>query len=123
MDQKNLDIYGHEPIPWSRPLAGAGEARVRTWLKTSWFLRRLGQMDGRTSPGVGAVWFDGKFYIVSGPGTRKSRNLAENPNCVDLRRPCRKSTSSSREQRSGSRTMRRSSASSRSTTTRDGRPK
>jgi hypothetical protein len=21
MDQKNLDIYGNEPIPWSRPLA------------------------------------------------------------------------------------------------------
>jgi len=25
---------------------------------------------------------DGRFWIVSGPGTRKSRNLAENPNCV-----------------------------------------
>ena len=25
---------------------------------------------------------DGKFYFTSGPGTRKSRNLAENPNCV-----------------------------------------
>jgi hypothetical protein len=31
---------------------------------------------------VGALWVDGRFYFVSGPGTRKSRNLAANPNCV-----------------------------------------
>ena len=32
--------------------------------------------------GVGAVWDDGKVYFVSGPETRKSRNLAENADCV-----------------------------------------
>jgi hypothetical protein len=32
--------------------------------------------------GVGAMWFEDKLYIVSGPGTRKSRNLAGNPNCA-----------------------------------------
>src|ERR1700730_14059847 len=32
--------------------------------------------------GVGAVWVDGRFYFVSGAPTRKSRNLANNPNCV-----------------------------------------
>jgi hypothetical protein len=31
---------------------------------------------------VGALWIDGKFYFTSGDGTRKSRNLAENPTCV-----------------------------------------
>jgi hypothetical protein len=31
---------------------------------------------------VGALWFDGDFYVVSGPGTRKSRNLAANPACT-----------------------------------------
>jgi hypothetical protein len=31
---------------------------------------------------VGALWVDGKFYFVSGARTRKSRNLADNPNCV-----------------------------------------
>jgi hypothetical protein len=31
---------------------------------------------------VGALWVDGKFYFTSGAGTRKSRNLAENPDCV-----------------------------------------
>ena len=28
------------------------------------------------------MWAEGKVYFVSGPGTRKSRNLAKNPNCV-----------------------------------------
>jgi hypothetical protein len=33
--------------------------------------------DGRPhAQGVGAVWLDGDLYFVSGPGTRKSRNLA-----------------------------------------------
>lgn len=80
MDQKNLDIYGNEPIPWSRALAalegfaaGPGQS---TWLATT-------RPDRRPHlAGVGALWLDGKFYIVSGPGTRKSRNLAENPNCA-----------------------------------------
>lgn len=80
MDQKNLDIYGHEPIPWSRPLGelekfegGPGQS---IWLATT-------RPDGRPHvAGVGAIWLDGRFYIVSGAPTRKSRNLAENPNCV-----------------------------------------
>jgi hypothetical protein len=80
VDQKNLDIYGNEPIPWSRPLEklegfAAGEGQS-TWLATT-------SPDGRPHvAGVGALWLDGKFYITSGPGTRKSRNLAENANCV-----------------------------------------
>jgi hypothetical protein len=32
--------------------------------------------------GIGALWVDGKFYFTSGPATRKSRNLAANPNCT-----------------------------------------
>lgn len=80
MKQKNLDMYGHEPIPWSRPrdqlhgfVADAGKA---IWLSTS-------RPDGRPhTAGVGAVWFDDRFYFTSGPGTRKSLNLAQNPNCV-----------------------------------------
>lgn len=38
--------------------------------------------DGRPhSAGVGAVWVAGALYFTSGPGTRKSRNLAANPAC------------------------------------------
>jgi hypothetical protein len=77
----NLDIYGHAALPWSRPhdfLAAAHTPRH----DVHFFL-------GTTSPdghphiaGVGALWYDGDFYIVSGPETRKSRNLAENPACT-----------------------------------------
>ncbi len=80
MDQKNLDIYGNDPIPWSRPLAALEKFEANEgssiWLATT-------RPDGRPHvAGVGALWLDGKFYIVSGPGTRKSRNLAQNPHCV-----------------------------------------
>jgi hypothetical protein len=39
--------------------------------------------DGRPHAAVvGARWFDGDIYFTSGPGTRKSRNLAANPACT-----------------------------------------
>lgn len=39
--------------------------------------------DGRPhATGVGARWHDGDLYFLSGPGTRKSRNLAANPACT-----------------------------------------
>jgi len=77
MNQKNLDIYGNAPIPWSRALEQLeAESAKSYWLATV-------RPDGRPHvAGVGALWFDGQLYIVSGPETRKSRNLAENPNCV-----------------------------------------
>ena len=86
MDQKNLDIYGSKPIPWSHALKEleaastkpSGEAHVH---KTYWLATT--RPDGRPHiAGVGALWVDGRFYFTSGPGTRKSRNLAKNPNCV-----------------------------------------
>jgi len=80
MDTKNLDIYGHDAIPWSRPLAELEQFQAAPgqsiWLATT-------RPDGRPHvAGVGALWFDGRFYFTSGAGTRKSRNLAENPNCA-----------------------------------------
>jgi hypothetical protein len=82
MREQNLDIYGHEPIPWSRALKQletqtreAGPGRT-CWLATT-------DPDGRPHlAGVGAVWADGKFYVVSGPQLRKSKNLAANPRCA-----------------------------------------
>ena len=39
--------------------------------------------DGRPHvAGVGALWDDGRFYVVSGPKTRKSRNLAHRADCA-----------------------------------------
>jgi Pyridoxamine 5'-phosphate oxidase len=74
---KNLDIYGAKPIPWSRALKHLGSSTAGTyWLATT-------RPDGRPHvAGVGALWVDGKIYFVSGAGTRKSRNLAANPQCV-----------------------------------------
>jgi pyridoxine/pyridoxamine 5'-phosphate oxidase len=82
MREQNLDIYGHEPIPWSRALRqleaqAPEEGSSRTcWLATT-------DPDGRPHlAAVGAVWLDDRFYFVSGPRLRKSRNVAANPKCA-----------------------------------------
>jgi nitroimidazol reductase NimA-like FMN-containing flavoprotein (pyridoxamine 5'-phosphate oxidase superfamily) len=80
MHQKNLaDLYGLDPIPWSRAL----EALESTERQNDTTFLATTRPDGRPHvAGVGAVWDDGKVYFVSGAGTRKSRNVAENPNCA-----------------------------------------
>jgi nitroimidazol reductase NimA-like FMN-containing flavoprotein (pyridoxamine 5'-phosphate oxidase superfamily) len=79
METKNLaDLYNLEPIPWSRALAALETGNQRN--ETS-FLATT-RPDGRPHlAGVGAVWDNGKVYFVSGDGTRKSKNVAENPAC------------------------------------------
>ncbi len=79
MDTKNLDIYGSAPIPWDR---------ARDALETSrgpGFTFFLGTVRPDGTPhaaGVGAVWADDALWWVTGPGTRKARNLASNPACT-----------------------------------------
>ena len=80
MQTTNLDIYGHPPIPWSRAEkqleAASGGMDAHFFLSTV-------RPDGRPHvAGVGALWDEGKFYVVSGPKTRKSRNLAHRSDCV-----------------------------------------
>ena len=74
---KNLDIYGSEPIPWSRALTQLESGSGGTyWLATT-------RPDGRPHlAGVGGLWVDGKVYFTSGAATRKSRNLSANGNCA-----------------------------------------
>ena len=75
---KNLDIYGNEPIPWSRALAqlDAGGGGATYSLATT-------RPDGRPHLAVvGALWVEGKVYFTSGAAARKSRNLSANPNCA-----------------------------------------
>ena len=78
-DVRNLDRYGNAPLPWSRPrdlFAGAIFLDGTTFLGTT-------RPDGRPhAAGIGAFWLDGDIYFASGPGTRKSRNLAANPACT-----------------------------------------
>ena len=79
VDVKNLDQYGNAPLAWSRArdLLAANPPQPGTY-----FLGTVGP-DGRPhAAGTGALWHDGDFYVVSGPGTRKSRNLAANPACT-----------------------------------------
>ncbi|MGH8951380.1 MAG: pyridoxamine 5'-phosphate oxidase family protein [Acidimicrobiia bacterium] len=82
--EKNLDGYGTPAIDWNRVsdrLAShipqgpdsEGAGRHTTWLATT-------NPDG--SPHVmplGALWVDDAFYFTSGPGTRKSKNIAKHP--------------------------------------------
>ena len=85
MDQTNLDIYGHPPIPWSR-----AERQLEAGHETSHFFLATVRPDGRPHvAGIGALWVDGKFYIVSGPRTRKSRNLAHQRRLRHLGQPAR----------------------------------
>jgi hypothetical protein len=79
MDQKNLaDLYDLPPIPWSRAL----DALASPPPTLTWFLA-TSRPDGQPHvAGVGALWDEDRVYVVSGPGTRKSRNLAEHPDCT-----------------------------------------
>jgi hypothetical protein len=79
----NLDRSGSEPIRWSRAtdqldrLQPAGGSRGPTcWLSST-------RADGRPHvAGVVGHWLDDTLYFVSGPATRKARNLVEEPRCT-----------------------------------------
>jgi hypothetical protein len=85
--ERNLDGYGAPPIEWGRVKAvldgqltqapeTGGPQRHTTWLTTI-------NPDG--SPHVmpvGVIQHGGSWYFTSGPGTRKSRNLARDGRCV-----------------------------------------
>jgi hypothetical protein len=76
----NLDIYGHDAIPWSRAeealAVGTPSTEVTPFIGTV-------RPDGRPhAAGIGAGWHDGALYFVTGPETRKGRNLAANPACT-----------------------------------------
>jgi hypothetical protein len=76
----NLDRYGGGTLPWSlaRELLADGPKGPMV----GFFLGTV-RPDGRPhAAGIGAVWHDGDLYFTSGPGTRKSRNLATNPACT-----------------------------------------
>ncbi len=76
----NLDIYGSEPLPWSRPrdLLAAETPKPGTP-----FFLGTARPDGRPhSAGVGMLWLDRDLYFTSSPRARKARNLAANPACT-----------------------------------------
>jgi hypothetical protein len=79
METKNLDIYDSPPIPWSRArdaLAASHGPGVPFFLGT---VRPNGTPH---AAGLGAVWSEDTLWFVSGPRTRKARNLAVKPACT-----------------------------------------
>ena len=96
--QRNLDGYGTPPIDWARVEAvldsrltqapgTGGPQRHTVWLTTI-------DPDGRphVRP-VGVVQHDGSWYFTSGPATRKSRNLARDPDACSAWPPTRSTSS------------------------------
>ncbi len=79
METKNLDIYGSAPIPWSR----ARDAFAASHGPGTTFFLGTVRPDGTPhAAGIGAVWVDDTLWFVSGPRTRKARNLAANQACT-----------------------------------------
>jgi hypothetical protein len=79
METKNLSIYGTAPIPWSRArdaLAASHGPAV------TFFLGTVGRDATPHAAGLGAVWSDETVWFVTGPRTRKARNLAINSACT-----------------------------------------
>jgi hypothetical protein len=76
----NLDQYGDQTIPWDSVAERLGESTSGKDIFTV-----LGTVTPAGRPHaapVGAMWIDGAWYIVTGPGTQKGRNLANNPACT-----------------------------------------
>jgi nitroimidazol reductase NimA-like FMN-containing flavoprotein (pyridoxamine 5'-phosphate oxidase superfamily) len=86
--EKNLSLssYGLEPIAWDRVRQAMEEWHLQgpsgdDLPHTHWLATTRPDGSPHVMP-VGAVLHEGAYYIVSGPGTRKSKNLAQNPKCV-----------------------------------------
>lgn len=92
IESTNLDIYGGKTLPWSRArrqLIAETKKPTQDGIDVDREIRQRRSWIATTAPsgrphltGVGALWADDKFYIVSGPGTRKSKNLARDKRCV-----------------------------------------
>lgn len=50
--------------------------RYSTWVST------INADGGPHMNAIGAIWFDGAFHLVTGPRTRRGRNLARDPRCA-----------------------------------------
>jgi len=85
VEQKNLDIYGDKPLPWSRArrqLVAATKGETARSRHLSHWLATTGPGGRPHLTAVGALWVDDRLFFTSGPRTRKGRNLARDPRCV-----------------------------------------
>ncbi|GAB0108546.1 pyridoxamine 5'-phosphate oxidase family protein [Nocardia sp. JMUB6875] len=77
---QDLNIYGTGELPWDlvRKAAETGIGLP----ETAAFLGTVSAGGKPSSAGIGCVETGGNLYFTSGPGTKKSRNLAGNPYCT-----------------------------------------
>jgi hypothetical protein len=80
VETTNLDQYGDKALPWQQAL-DAMRSQVGS-VEVPFFLSTVDQQGVPHTAGIGALWVEDKLWVVSGPDTRKSRNLAKNPNCT-----------------------------------------
>jgi hypothetical protein len=73
--------YGTDTFPWSRARDQLAEENPGV-IDVPYFLSTTGPKGAPHTAGVGVMWDDGDLYFTSGPGTRKSRDLAANPACT-----------------------------------------
>jgi hypothetical protein len=74
------ELYEQELMPWSRALEALGTGSLGPDVPC--FLGTVRENGRPHSAGVGVAQHDGDLYFTSGPATRKSRNLVENPACT-----------------------------------------
>ncbi|MYS24336.1 Pyridoxamine 5'-phosphate oxidase [Streptomyces sp. DvalAA-14] len=73
--------YGTVTFPWSRARDQLA-ADQGTVIGVPYFLSTVGPSGAPHTAGIGAIWDDGDMYFTSGPGSRKSRDLAANHACT-----------------------------------------
>jgi len=79
METTNLDIYGHDALPWSR---ARDAMAANPGASVTYFLGTVNPDGTPHAAGLGAAWADDTIWFVTGPGTRKARNLDANPACT-----------------------------------------
>jgi hypothetical protein len=79
VETTNLSQYDDTPLEWSRARDDLVNEQGTT---RTFFLGTVGPEGRPHAAGVGAVWEDGDVYVVSGPGSRKARNMESNPACT-----------------------------------------
>ena len=83
-ETKNLDLYGYPPLAWERVTDALGTTGERDYADpASRFWIATTRPDGRPHVmAVGIVWDGDRFYLCTGAGTQKGRNLAHDPRCM-----------------------------------------
>ena len=81
----NLGVAeGLPPVDWTDVVgkleAGSAPAPDSVNSRTTW-LSTLNEDGSPHVTAVGALWVDGSFWFQTGTGTRKGRNVAQNPQC------------------------------------------